>query len=58
MEKGIIFETFDLVASPAFSNAIIYSNDVYLKHIQELNRRINRYNRKNKIIDIFGDELF
>jgi hypothetical protein len=54
----MVFGTFDLVSSPSHSNSRIYPKDVFLKHIEELNRRINREQRKEKIIQIFGDELF
>lgn len=56
--KTMVFGTFDLVSSPSHSNSRIYPKDVFLKHIEELNRRINREQRKEKIIQIFGDELF
>lgn len=56
--------TFDMVTTPATPigsysrNGRIYSKDDFIFHVEELKRRINRERRKNKIIEIFGDDLF
>jgi hypothetical protein len=56
--ESIEFITFDLVSTPSFTNGRIYPKEVFIRQVEELKRQLNREKRKNKIIEIFGDDLF
>jgi hypothetical protein len=49
--------TFDLFSTPSFKNGRIYPKEKFSREIERLKRQLNREERKNKIIEIFGDEL-
>jgi hypothetical protein len=57
MEKSMNLITFDLVSPPSTYNGRIYPESIFLKQVEELNRRIKRKQRRDKIIEIFGDEF-